>query len=112
MVPHIYVHGGSHDDGSSAGQIERGQEIVGDAAREFCEDVGGGWSDQQEVGALRYRDVFDGALEISFASGFGEEIGEYFLAGESGERQRSDKFAGAAGHCDLDGESVLLEAAD
>ncbi len=103
---------GATTTGAVRCEIERGQEIVGDAAGEFGEDVGGGGRDQQQIRALRYGDVFDGAFEIGLAAGFSEEIGDYFLAAESGERQRGDEFAGAAGHDHLDGEGVLLEAAD
>ena len=112
MVPHVYVHRRRDHNRRRRCKIERGQEIVGDTASEFGEDIGGGWRDQQQIRALGYGDVFDGAFQIGFAAGFGEEIGDDFLAAESGERQRGDKFAGAAGHDHLDGETVLLQAAN
>jgi hypothetical protein len=112
MVPHVHVHRRRDDDRGGAGQIERSQKIVGDTPREFGEDVGGGWRDEQQVRSLRHGDVFDGAFQIGFAAGLGEEIGDDFLAAQSGERKRGDEFAGAASHHDLDGEGVLLEAAD
>ena len=108
VIPHVDVHRRRDDDRRGGGEIQRGQKIVGDAAREFGEDVGGGGRDEQEIGALRDGDVFDGAVEIGFAAGFGgKQIGDDFLAAERGEGQRRDEFARAAGHHDLHGEAVL-----
>ncbi len=67
MLPHVYVHRGGDDDRSFRGEIESGEKIFGDAVREFSEDVGGGRSDQQQVNALGYGDVFDGAFDVGGA---------------------------------------------
>ena len=55
---------GSDDDGGLGGEIKRGEKIVGDAVREFSENVGGGGSDEQQIDALRDGDVFDGAFDV------------------------------------------------
>ena len=68
VVPHVYVHRRRDHNRRRRCEIERGQEIVGDAAREFGEDVGRGGRDQQQIRSLRYGDVFDGAFQIGFAA--------------------------------------------
>ena len=67
VLPHVDVHGGRDDDGSLRGEIERGEKIVGDAVREFPEDVGGGGRDEKKIDALRDGDVFDGAFDVGEA---------------------------------------------
>src|SRR5271156_3780285 len=42
VIPHVYVHGGSYDYGGSAGGVERGEKVVGDATGEFGGNIGGG----------------------------------------------------------------------
>ena len=64
VLPHVDVHGRRHDDGSLGGEIQRGEEIVGDAVREFSENVGGGGRHKQQVDSLRHGDVFDGAFHV------------------------------------------------
>ena len=49
MVPHVDVHRRSDDDGRSRREIQGGQEIVGDASREFGQGVGGGRGDHEHV---------------------------------------------------------------
>ena len=73
VIPHVHVHRRRDDHRRGGCEIQSGQKIVGNAAREFREDVGGGGSDQQQIGALRDSDVFDGAFEIGFAAGFGRQ---------------------------------------
>ena len=87
------------------------QAVVGNAARELCKNVGGGRCDEEQICPLSDGDVLNGAFEIGFASGFGEEVGDYFLTGQGSEGQRCDEFAGAASHDYLDGEAILLQAA-
>ena len=60
MIPHVHVHGGSDEDGRGGGEVHGGEEIVGDAVGELGEDVGGGGSDDEGVGPLRFADVLDG----------------------------------------------------
>ncbi len=98
MIPHVDVHCRGDDDRSSAGEIQRAEKIIADAAAEFGEDVRGGWRDQQKVGALGHGDVFDGAFQVGLAVGFGEQSSNNFFSGERGKGERSDEFAGRASH--------------
>ena len=63
---------GGDDQGAGIGQLHRGEKIVGDAGREFGEDVGGRRGDEKQIGLLRNRDMFDGVLKIGFLAGLGE----------------------------------------
>ena len=112
MLPHVHIHRRCDDHRRGRGEVQRSQKIVGDAAREFGDDVCGGRSNEQEIGALRHRNVLDGALEVGGASGgIAEEVGDDFLAGERGEGKRRDKLARGASHHHLHGETVLLKPA-
>ena len=80
MLPHVDVHRGGDDDGRFGGKIESAEKILGDAVREFAEDVGGGWSDQQQIDALRDGDVFDGAFDVGGAGACcAENVGDHFF---------------------------------
>src|SRR5271170_1385544 len=81
VIPHVYVHGGSDDYRRGAGQVKRGEKIVGDATGEFGENIGGGRGYEEQIGSLGYGDVFDGAFQIGFAGfGIAEKIGDDFLS--------------------------------
>ena len=113
MLPHVDVHGGRDDDGRGGGEIEGGEEIVGDAVREFREDVGGGRCDDEQVGGLRGVDVLDGGVEVAVGGfGRGPEAGDDLLSGERGEGERLDELPGCLGHDYVDIERVLLERTD
>ena len=113
MLPHIHVHGGRDDDGRGGGEIESGQEIVGDAVREFREDIGGGRSDDEQVGGLRGVDVLDGGVEVAVGGfGRGPEAGDDLVSGERGEGERLDELHGRLSHNYMDIECVLLQRAD
>ena len=64
MFPHIYVHGGGDDHRSFGGEIESREKIFGYPVGEFSEDVGGGWGHEEEINALGYGDMFDGAFDV------------------------------------------------
>ena len=106
MIPHIHVHRRRDDYRGGAGKVQRGQKIVGDAAREFRENIGSGGSDEKQIGTLRDGDVLDGTFQVGFAAGFREKIGDDFLPAERGEGEGRDEFAGAASHDYLHGEVV------
>ncbi len=112
MIPHVHVHGGSNNYRGGRSQIECGEKIIGDAARKFCNDVGGGRCYQEEIGALCDSNVFDGAFEIGLAAGrIAEELSNHFLAAQCGKRERSDEFARATRHYHLHAETFLLQTA-
>ena len=62
MLPHIHVHGGSHKNRRGGGQVQGGQEIVGDAVGELGQDIGRGRRNDQRIGPLRLADVLDAVL--------------------------------------------------
>jgi hypothetical protein len=72
MLPHIHVHGRSHQNRRLRGQVHGGQEVVGDAVGEFGQDVGRGGSNDERVGPLRLGDMLDAVL---VCSGFGFAFG-------------------------------------
>ena len=64
MLPHVDVHRRSDHHRRFRGEIQRAEKIVGDAVREFPEDVGGGRRDQEKIDPLRHGDVLDGAFDV------------------------------------------------
>jgi hypothetical protein len=60
VLPHRRVHRGRDEDGRVAGEVSGRDEIVGDAARELGDDVGGGGRDDEQIDRLREGDVRDG----------------------------------------------------
>ena len=64
MLPHVDVHRRSNDDRSFRGEIQCRKEIARDALREVGEDIGSSRRNEQEVYALRDRDVLDGAFDV------------------------------------------------
>jgi hypothetical protein len=113
MLPHIHVHRGRHEDRRRGGQVEGGQEVVGDAVRELGQNVGRGRSDDQRVGPLRLADVFDGRV-ISAAGGSGivPQAGNDLVAGERGKRERLHELAGRLGHDHMNFDGLPLQRAD
>ncbi len=92
MLPHVHVHRRSHKNWRAGGEIHGRQEIVGDALREFCQDIGGRRSHDQRLGPLRLADVFDGGfVAVLVGIGFIPEAGDHFVAGECGESERLHK---------------------
>ena len=104
MLPHVHVHRGGEHDRAGEGQVEGGEEVVGQAVGEFRDQVGSGGRDHQDFVLLGHRDVLDGVLD-------GEEIGEDFAAGEGGEGQGLDELLRRAGHHHLHGVVLLHEQA-
>ena len=98
--------------GRGGGEIERAEEIVGDALGELGDGVGGGRSDQQRVDGLRDRDVFDGGVEVGLLGRRAEHAGDDLLAGERGEGQRADELLRRGGHDDLHAHAALLQLAN
>ena len=112
VLPHVHIHRGCNNHGSFRSEIQRGEKILGDAVREFSEDVGSGGRDQQKIDALRDGDMFDGAFDVGGRSAGGaKHVGDYFLPGECRKRERRDKFLRRARHHHLHVELFLLQAA-
>src|SRR5438067_1619992 len=113
VIPHVHIHRRSDDYWRGAGQVQRGEKIIGDATGEFRHDVGGGRRYQKKIRALRDRDVLDGAFKVGFAAGrVPEEIGYDFLSAQRGKRKGSDEFPRGAGHHYLHAVPFLLQAAN
>ncbi len=49
---HVVVHRGRDQNRSGGGEEERGQQVVREALRDPSDQVGGGWSDHDQVGLL------------------------------------------------------------
>ena len=113
MVPHIHIHGGRDHYRRSGRQIECGEEIVGDALREFGEDVRGSGHDQQRVDGLGDRDMLDGGVDVGrgiFAARR-EHFGNDFFAGERGKSQRANKLLRGPCHHHLHTDAAILQQA-
>ena len=112
VIPHVHIHGRSDHDRSRTSQIEGGEKIVRNAMREFGNDVRRSRGYQKKVGALRHRNVFNGAFEIgASAGGITEKIGNYFLSGQCGKSKRGYEFPGSARHHHGDAVTLLLQLA-
>ena len=97
MIPHVDVHRRSDDDGRGGREIERGQEIAGNALREVRENVGGGGSDDQRIDRLRDRDVLDGGVDIRLCSSPGENMPVMTFSPESAAKVRGERIPGRRG---------------
>src|SRR5437660_12468245 len=110
MLPHIHIHRWSHDHRSGSREIQSGQKIVRNSPRKFRQDIRGSGSDQQQIGFLRYGDVFDGAFQVWLrTAGVLKKIGDYFFSAESSESEWGNKFARAASHYYLYRKTFLLQ---
>ena len=112
---HVGVHRGRDEGRGPDGEVEGGEEVVGEAERQAGDDVGGGGGHHEDVGLLGERDVADAAGGVGsggvgrFGGGVGKQVFEDRLAGDGGERERGDELAGGAGQDDLDPEAALPE---
>ena len=57
MRPHLLVHGRGDDDAGSGGEIQCGEEIVGNAVCQFGQCIGAGWGDEVNIGPARQLDM-------------------------------------------------------
>ena len=63
MLPHVGIHRRREQHRRARRQVERGEEIVGDAVGELADDVRRGRGDEQKLHARGQRDVFDVRVE-------------------------------------------------
>jgi len=115
MLPHVHVHGGSHQHRSRGGKIHGGEKIVGNAVGEFGQNIGGGRGHNQRIGPLRFADVLNAVL---LACGFSgacapivPEAGNHFVAGEGGKGKWLDELARGLGHDHVDFKGLVLQGA-
>ena len=112
VLPHIHVHGWSHNYGSLGGEIQRGKEIFRNAVREFSEDIGGGRSNQKQINPLGHGDVLNRAFDVRRRARGAEHIRDNFLSSERCEGEWCDEFLRRAGHHHLHIQLFLLQAAN
>ncbi len=70
MGVHLPVHGRSDEDGAGAGEVEIGQEVVGESVGELGDGVSGGWGHHEQIGLSARGHMTDPLLIIE-----GEEVG-------------------------------------
>ena len=118
VLPHVDVHGRSHQHRRLGGKVHSGEEIVGDAVCKLGQDVGRGRSHHQGLGPLRLADVLDAVLRPrctvgAFArAGVVPQAGNDFMAGEGGKSERLDEFLCGLGHDHVDFEGLTLQSAN
>ena len=97
---------GATSTGARGRQVERRQEVVGDAVGELAEDVRGGRRDEQQVDGRGQRDV----LDVGVGAG-GPLARDHRVARDRLEGQRPDEPPGVARHDGDDVVPALLQAA-
>ena len=102
----LRVHRRRHQHRRGRRQIERRQEVVGDAVGELADDVRRRRRDQQQVGGRGQRDV----LDVGVGAGL-PLIGDHLAPGDRLEGQRTDEALGRARHDRGDVVALLLQAA-
>ncbi len=105
VKPHLGVHGGCEQHGTSRGQQRRGQQIVGAARHGAREQVCGGRGDHNEVGFLADSDVRH-LMDVVPDAGMDR------LAGKGFEGGGADKTQRGLGGDDLHGMAGLGELTD
>jgi hypothetical protein len=62
VLPHVHIHGRGNQHRRLGGQVQGGEEIVGDAVSKFGQDIGRRRGYHQGVGPLRLADMLDAIL--------------------------------------------------
>ena len=106
VVEHVGVHRRCHQDWRPRGQVERRQEVVGNAVRKFADDVGGRRNDEQQLRVRRERDVLDVGI-----CALGELIGDHAPVCDRLEGDGADEAPGRAGHDRRHVVAALLQSA-
>ena len=94
LHPHRVVHRGSDDDRASRGQQRGGDDVVGPAAGDPPDHVGGGRRDQDELRPIAEEHVRLGRAVRT------EEPGQYGVACDALKRRRPDEPRGRRSHGD------------
>ncbi len=106
VLEHVRVHRRREQHRRRGGEIERAQEVVGQAVREAGDGVGRRRHDEQQIGRRRERDVLDVGIEARRPLARDDAP-----PGDRLEGQLADEAAGALRHHDGDVVALLLEAA-
>jgi hypothetical protein len=104
--PHQAIHCRRDEQGTLAGQRERGQQIVGVAVGSFRQEVRRRRRDDNAFRAARQIDVAHSIVRAG-----GPMVGVDGASGERLQCQRRNEAAGCVGHADIDGDPVLHEQA-
>ena len=107
VCPHLLVHGRSDGNGGARRQAERGEQVVTVAMGKARHEVGGGRSDQHQVGPAGQLDMAHGGL-----GGRVQQGGVDRMAGQGLHGQRGNELAGALGHHNPDLGARVLQAAN
>ncbi len=95
VLEHVRVHRRRHEHRGLRGEVQRRQEVVGDAVGEFAEDVRGRRRDDEQVDARCERDVLDvgirAGLELALQHAMPRDRLEGELADELPRRARHDR---------------------
>ncbi len=104
---HVAVHRRREVDVCVCREVEGGEEVVGDAVREFAEDVRGGGGD--EVG-IRPACQFD--VPHALFGGGVKEVVPHCFAGDGLQGGRADEVGGVGGVDDADVIPLFFQEAD
>ena len=104
MLEHVGVHRRRQQDRRPGREVERAQEVVGNAVGELADDVRRGRRDEQQPDARGQRDVLD--VRVGAAR---ELIGDHAAPGDRLERHFPDESAGGARQDRRDVVAALLQ---
>ena len=62
MLPHVDIHGRGHEHGRLGGEIHGAEKIIGDAVREFSQNIGRSGRYHERVAPLRLGYVLNAVL--------------------------------------------------
>src|ERR1700678_2577755 len=111
VLPHIHVHRGSDHDRRLRSQIKCGKKIPSQPLRKFRQAVSSRRRDQQQIDALRHRNMLNRAFDVRRRSILrAKNFGDDFLPGQCSKGKRGDEFLGRAGHHGLHVQLFLLQA--
>ena len=106
VLEHVRVHRRRNEHRCLGREVQRRQEIVGDAVGELADDVRRRRRDDQQIDARRERDV----LDVGVRAGL-ELALQHPMPGDRLESELADEPAGRARHDGDDVVSLLLQAA-
>ena len=93
VAPHGLVHGRGDGDGGVGGQYQGGQQVIGDALGQACDQVGGGRRDQHQVGPFGQLDMAHGGFSCRV-----EQVQVNRVAGQRLHGQWGNELTATAGH--------------
>jgi hypothetical protein len=95
MLPHFSIHGGREQNRRARGQCDGCERMIGQAMREFRDDVRCGRRDEKQVRAIRQLDVVRPPVFF-----FVKEAGRHWLLGKRLHREGRNEFRRVLCHDD------------